>query len=301
MLCEVEVAAVRDPLELRPADRIEVFEIARGARVVRQLLGGVLADTQVAFAKPVALVPAHALVDPEAVPLVRLCRWDEVLHLHLLELQHAEEEVPGRDLVPEGLAADVRDPERWLSTGELRDVLEVDEDPLCRLGSQVGLRACLLHRADRRLEHQVELPWLRQVAVGDLARALRGPLAAADLLMLRIRKVVGSETELARTAVDERVGEPGHVPRGFPDAGVEDDRRVERDDVLALLHHRLEPAGAQVGLQQYAVVPVVVGRAEAAVDLRAREDEPAPACQRHDLVHRHGVCSCHGGRTLAPA
>ena len=69
-------------------------------------------------------------------------------------------------------------------------------------------------------------------------------------------------------------------PPTWPDASqtsrVEDDRGVERDDVVPLLHHRLEPARLDVVLQQDAVVAVVVRRAEAAVDLRGREDEPAP-------------------------
>ena len=46
-----------------------------------------------------------------------------------------------------------------------------------------------------------------------------------------------------------------------------------------------EPQRADVVLHQHAVVAVVVGRAEAAVDLRGREDEAAPAAERDDLVH----------------
>src|SRR4249919_1304639 len=70
---------------------------------------------------------------------------------------------------------------------------------------------------------------------------------------------------------------------------MEDDRRIDQDDVVALLHHRLQPAGADVVFRQHAVVAVVEGRTEAAVDLRGREDEPAPAAQGDDLVHGHVV------------
>ena len=70
VLLQVEVAAVRDALELRPADRVEVLEVARGARVVRQLLRRVLADAQPALAEPVADVPPHALLDPVPIPLL---------------------------------------------------------------------------------------------------------------------------------------------------------------------------------------------------------------------------------------
>ena len=105
----------------------------------------------------------------------------------------------------------------------------------------------------------------------------------------RVGEVVGAEAELAGTAVDERVGEAADVAGRLPDLRVEDDRGVERDDVLALAHHRLEPARLDVVLQQHAVVAVVVGGAEAAVDLRGGEDEAAPPRQRDDCVHRHGV------------
>ena len=142
---------------------------------------------------------------------------------------------------------------------------------------------------DARPEHQVELARLGQVAVRRLAGPLRRPLAAPDLLVLGIREVVGAEALLAGAAVDEWVGEAADVAGGLPDLRVEDDRRVEREDVVALLHHRLQPGVLDVLLQEDAVVAVVVGGAEPAVDLRRREDEAAPASERDDLVHGHGV------------
>ena len=196
--------------------------------------------------------------------------------------------LPGRDLVPERLA-DLRDPERRLAPRDLGDVLEVDEDPLRRLGAEVDVDAGLLERADARLEHEVEVARLGQVAVGRLAGPLRRPLAAADLLVLGIGEVVGAEALLAGPAVDQRVAEAADVAGGLPDVRVEDDRGVERDDVVPLPHHRLEPARLDVVLQQDAVVAVVVGAAEAAVDLGRGEDEPAPLRQTDDLVHRDGV------------
>ena len=87
----------------------------------------------------------------------------------------------------------------------------------------------------------------------------------------------------------ERIGEPGQVPARLPRPRVLDDRRVERDHVVALLEHRPPPLVLDVVLEQHAVVAVVVARPEAAVDLAAREHEAAPLAQRHDLVHRHGV------------
>src|SRR3954468_20038325 len=125
------------------------------------------------------------------MPLLRRLRRHEELHLHLLELAGAEDEVARRDLVAEGLA-DLGDAEWRLLARELEHVLEVDEDALRGLGSKVGDRAGLLHGPDRRLEHQVEVARLGQVAIGALARLEAGLLAA-----LRLVEVVRAEAQLA--------------------------------------------------------------------------------------------------------
>ena len=186
----------------------------------------------------------------------------EELHLHLLELARAEDEVAGRDLVAERLA-DLGDPERRLLARELQDVLEVDEDPLRGLRPQVGDRAGLLDRPDRGLEHQVEVARLGQVALLRFAGVL-GRFQPA----MQLPEVVGAEALLAGAAVDQRVGEAGQVAGGLPHARVLQDRRVDRDDVVAFGQHRAPPLVLDVVLEQHAVVAVVVGRADAAVDLR---------------------------------
>ena len=76
--------------------------------------------------------------------------------------------------------------------------------------------------------------------------------------MLGVAEVVGTEALLAGSAVDERVAEAADVAGDLPDPRVEDDRGVECDDVVAFTHHRLEPAGLDVVLQENAVVTVVV-------------------------------------------
>ena len=103
----------------------------------------------------VARVPVPAPGQPLLEDVRRLVRPDEVLHLHLLELAHPEDEVAGADLVPEALA-DLGDPERQLLARALLDVLEVDVAALGRLRPEVHDRGVLLDRAHVRLEHQVE-------------------------------------------------------------------------------------------------------------------------------------------------
>ena len=137
--------------------------------------------------------------------------------------------LPGRDLVAERLA-DLRDAERRLAAGELGDVLEVDEDALRRLRAGGNIRSPVSSTAPTRVSN-MRLNWrasVRSQSLG-LARALARPLAA-----LRVVEMVGAEAQLADAAVDERIGEAADVTRRLPDLRVQDDRRVERDDVVAL-------------------------------------------------------------------
>ena len=110
---QVEVAAVVDALELLPAEREAVFDVDRLLRVVGQLVGRVLAQPQPRRGHAVPLVPGPPLRQPRLERGGGLVRADEVLHLHLLELAHPEDEVAGADLVAERLA-DLGDPERQL-------------------------------------------------------------------------------------------------------------------------------------------------------------------------------------------
>ena len=66
----------------------------------------------------------------------------------------------------------------------------------------------------------------------------------------------------------------------------------------ALLQQRAPPLALDVVLEQYAVMPVVVARSDAAVDLARGQNEAAPLAQRDDLVHRDDV-GCHWRRMLA--
>ena len=174
---------------------------------------------------------------PVLEPLRRLVGRHEVLHLHLLELARAEDEVAGRDLVAKRLA-DLGDAERRLLARELEDVLEVDEDPLRRLGAQVGLRARVLDRADVRLEHQVELARLGEVAS-------RGPRPGSfdGFGGQRSSGRAGRRGSAACTSRQSTSGsvKPARWPDCLPHPRVLEDRRVERHDVVALGQHRAPP------------------------------------------------------------
>ena len=216
VLGEVEVAAVGDPLQLRPADREQVLDVARGRGVVGELVGVVGTDTQVFGPDAELGVPALALLDPGPVPTLGVGRRHEELHLHLLELAGAEDEVAGGDLVAEGLA-DLGDAERRLLAGEAEHVLEVDEDPLRGLRPQVDLRALAGDRADVGLEHEVELAWL-----GELAAALRAA-------QLRLRVAPLRSIASRRWSSRQRLL---HLPRHWTSGSVNPSRCPEASQTL---------------------------------------------------------------------
>jgi hypothetical protein len=144
---QIEVGPVVDALGLVPSERILELDVDRFRRVVRSFILRVFAEPQDGVRDPQVGVPLPASREPLVEEARRVIGTAEVLHLHLLELARAKDEVPRRDLVPEGLT-DLRDPERQPSPRRLLDVLEVDEDPLRRLRTQPRDRRGVLRRAD---------------------------------------------------------------------------------------------------------------------------------------------------------
>ena len=98
--------------------------------------------------------------------------------------------------------------------------------------------------------------------------------------------LVGPPALVAVLAVDQGVGEGGQVARGLPDGGRAEDGGVEADHVVALLDHGAPPGVLDVAQHVDAERAVVVGGAEAAVDLGRGEDEAAVAAQPHHLLHQ---------------
>ncbi len=222
VLGEVVVAAVRDALELAPAPRVLELHVRGSDAVVRELVGIVRTQPQHLRRDAEVLVPAEALLAPVLVPLLRVFGRDEELHLHLLELTGAEDEVARRDLVAERLA-DLRDAERRLLARRRLHVLEVDEDALRGLRAQVRDRRVVLHRTDVGLEHQVEVAGLGERVLHAAVRA-----------RARLRQLVRPEPLLAVLAVHQGVREGLQVAAGLPDLGGHQDRRIEAHDVVAV-------------------------------------------------------------------
>ena len=174
----------------------------------------VVVEAVVLVAESERAMPLHAGLAPMVEPAQLVARTDEELHLHLLELAHAEDELPRDDLIAERLA-DLRDAERNLHPAGLLYVQEVDENALSRFGAQVDRVGSFADRADLRLEHQVELAHF-----GPVARARdRADDAAVDDDLPQLVEVVvveGLHHPLVRlVALGLMLGHAGLVARNL--------------------------------------------------------------------------------------
>jgi hypothetical protein len=113
------------------------------------------------------------------------------------------------------------------------------------------------------LEHEVELPGLGEGA----------PLAAARA-QVGVLELVEAEALLAALAVDEGVVKFARCPEASHTAGGERMAASRPDDVVAQLHHRAPPGRLDVAEQEHADGPVVVGGAEAPVDVGEGNTNP---------------------------
>jgi len=93
---------------------------------------------------------------------------------------------------------------------------------------------------------------------------------------------------LGNFAVDQRIGEAGHVTGRLPDLRVHDDGRFDPDDIVAAPDHVVPPAVADVFLQFRAERSVIEKPVEAAVDFGRRKHKPAALRERDEVVHGNG-------------
>lgn len=242
------------------------------------------------------------LLHPVLLPLLVLARLDEELHLHLLELAGAEDEVAGRDLVAEGLAH-LRDAEGRLAARGGLHLGEVGEDALGGLGAQVGDGAAVLGGAEVGAEQAGELLGLGEHALVAAVRAVDVREAvlgeAVVLRLVGLLQVVGAVALVTGGALGEGVGEGGDVAGGDPGLGGQDHRRVDTDDVLTGGDHVTPPLALDVLLELDAERAVVPGGTLSAVDLTTGENEATALAQADDgldLVGGHGALFITNGR-----
>jgi len=98
---EVEVRPVMDPFELLPAERVVELDVEGPRSVMGPLVLRVLTEPEELVVAGEVSEPLTPRLHPFLVVARGVGRPAEVLHLHLLELARAEDEVPRGDLVAE--------------------------------------------------------------------------------------------------------------------------------------------------------------------------------------------------------
>ena len=160
VIAQVKIRTGMDALEFLEAEGELKLDVGGGVGIVGQFL--VVVEAVLLIAQSEGLVPLQTGLFPLGEPL-KLGTWThEELHLHLLKLPHAEDELTGHYLVAEGLAY-LGYSERNLHTACLLDIEEVDEYTLCCLGTQVDDTVLAGYIAELGGEHQVELTHLGPV------------------------------------------------------------------------------------------------------------------------------------------
>jgi len=135
VLAQVVVAPRRNTPQLLHAEGILEHDIHGPLRVEREFLLRVRVKREMRLGQTDREQPLPAPLDPLLVAFVPVgILVDEILHLHLLKLARAEDEVARRDLVAERLA-NLRNAERQLHAAGVDHVLEIDEHALRRFGT----------------------------------------------------------------------------------------------------------------------------------------------------------------------
>ena len=107
-----------------------------------------------------------------------------------------------------------------------------------------------------------------------------------DLVVLLADELVRAVAGLAGFAVEQRVGEAGHVAGRDPRLRIHDNGRIETDVVRALLHELLQPCLFHIVLELHAEGAIVPAVGQAAVNFGPGEHKAAVFAERDDLIHR---------------
>ena len=228
--------------------------------------------------------------------------FTEKLHLHLLKLTGTECKVARRNFISERLP-DLADAERDLLSGSPLNILEVDEDSLGCLRTQIDRILRILRHTLECLEHQVELADVCEIVLA--AGRARDIVVIDELLHLRLAhcvhtllkrdafffaeildQLIRAETLVAFLAVHQRIRETAKMTGRHPGLGIHQNRTVDTNVVLALLDELSPPGSLDIVFELNPEVSVIPGVCQSAVNLRARINKASVFCQCNDFVHR---------------
>src|SRR5258708_2660804 len=265
-------------------------------------------------------MPFHPGLLPVFIPLFFRAGPDKELHFHLLEFPHPEDELPGYDLIAEGLA-DLGNPERDLHTAGLLYVEKVHENSLGGLRPQVDFAGFFGDAAQLGGEHEVEFPDIRPVGsaadgafyfpvfyqllqaaeIAGSQEAIHFRLEGVSLILIarliqflysRLDQMVDAISLLTVFIIDHRITEPIDMATGFPGGRVHKNGGIDPYDILVQLRHALPPMILNIFLHLAAILTVIIYSAQPVIDLAGRENKPIFFTMRNDRLEST-VIVCH--------
>jgi len=240
-LVDESVGAVVDAFEFLEAERELELDIVCVLGVVRQLVTGMLMETELGRRNTKIDMPLHPCLSPLFKPTIVVTGLHKKLHLHLLELSRPENEIARRDFIAKSLA-NLCDTKRDLFSGRLHDIQVVHIYSLRCLRPQVDDSRIVFNRPHVCFEHEVKHSGFGKRPLVPALRALGIRLPGFSLNSF----VVASEAVLTHLAVDQGVRETRHVPGRLPYLWMHQNCGIDTLDVVALVDHGTPPSFLEV-------------------------------------------------------
>ena len=259
-----------------------------------QFLFWLLIETKIVRGNSQRGEPVVAGIDPFLMRALVFAGPDEVFHLHLFEFARAENEVAGRNFIAKRFA-NLRDAKGQLAAARRQDVCKVDEDTLRCFRAEISqsVRIAFSRRSECCFQHRIESARSRPVSrTTGSTLDVQCHVHRAPAVSLRHpdKVMISPEATLTFAAVYKPVIKRVFMSAVLPHQAIQNDRRVESFNVVALVDHPAPPSLLDVIAKLDAERTVVPGAAEAAVDFRRGKDKPAPLGEGNDGFD---VRSCH--------
>ena len=190
-------------------------------------------------------IPLQPRLTPVVVPLSTFTWWHEKFKFHLFEFSSSKNEIARCNFVSKTLAHLRNSKRRFFATG-LQNICKIYEHSLGGLRAKINRRTFPFNRTSVRFEHQVESP-----CVCELTTLLR-------LWAISVFNLVLTKTSLTNRAVHKWVTEVAEMSTGFKHLRRAQNCRIDKHDVITLLHHRANPSLFDVAKHQRTQWAIVI-------------------------------------------
>jgi hypothetical protein len=160
MVPEVKIGAGMDAFHFLEANGEFKFDIAGRIGIMRQFI--VVMEPVLLISHPQCLMPFHTFFLPVFIPFHFGTGFYKVLHFHLFEFAHAQDELAGHNFVAKGFPG-LGNAEGDLHPAGFLHVQKIDENTLGSFRPEVNGVGFLAHRTKLCAEHKIEFTHFRPV------------------------------------------------------------------------------------------------------------------------------------------